>query len=239
MFYATLSGAGIDATNDFGIWSYSAGSLHPVVRLGGLPRAPQLELTLRRFFPAGSAIDSAGQVGFFARLAGTGVDGSNDSGVWQEQGGSLMLLARQGSPAQDTDNGVVFGDISPLLNNYIGRGRIPIRAGLLGTAVTAANNTGVWSQAGGNLHLVAREGSPAPETDPGVNFSDLRPLEFNDAGEPTFLATLSGNGVTTLNDSGIWSEGGGSFHLVARKGMAALEQRPVSPSQTSVLMATR
>ena len=221
MFNATLSGPGIDATNDRGIWSNSAASLHPVVRLGEAAPGTADGVNFASFSSGGSAIDSTGKVGFFARLAGTGVDDSNDSGVWQETGGSLTLLAREGSSAPDTESGAVFSDISPQLSFYVGRGRIPIRANLTGTGVTAANNSGVWSQAGGNLHLVVRKGSPAPGTDPGVNFVGFQPLEFNDAGEPTFLATLSGAGVTPLNDSGIWSEGGGTLHLVARRGMAA------------------
>lgn len=174
------------------------------------------------FSSGGNAIDSTGQVGFFAQLGGTSVDDSNDRGVWQEQDGSLTLLAREGSPAPGTEDSVVFTSMIPGLSEYVGRGRIPIRAGLGGTGVTAANNSGVWSQAGGNLHLVARKGASAPGTDAGVNFTGFQTPEFNDSGEPTFFALLSGTGVTPLfNDSGIWSEGGGTMHLVARAGMAA------------------
>jgi hypothetical protein len=153
------------------------------------------------------------------------VDSSNEDGVWQEEGGILTLVAREGSPAPGTEDGVVFSAISPALSNYVGRGRIPIIASLTGPGIDGTNNVGIWSQSGGNLHLTGRTGSAAPGTEPDVVFSAFlnqhNPPEFNNAGEITFLAALSGPTVTTANDFGIWSESGGSLHLVAREGMDA------------------
>jgi hypothetical protein len=223
MLTASLAGTGIDATNGIGIWSNAGGSLHPVVRLGSAAPGTAAGTTFATFSDGARAIDSAGQVGFIAQVAGPGIDSSNDRGIWQEQGGNLTLLAREGAPAPGTEAGTIFSNInSPNVSNYNGRGRLPIRAVLSGPNVTSANDEGIWAQTGGNLHLVWREGTPVPGVEPGLKLVGLpfRHLEFNDAGELTFLAGLTGPGVTTSNDSGIWSTGGGTFHLVAREGMA-------------------
>src|SRR5688572_5039094 len=46
-------------------------------------------------------INGLGQVAFTAVLQGTGIDKSNDEGVWAGAPGSLQLVAREGSPAPD------------------------------------------------------------------------------------------------------------------------------------------
>ena len=91
-----------------------------------------------------------------------------------------------------------------------------------------ATNTGIWSEGSGSLALVARSGSQAPGTPSGVNFSDFlcRSPVLNNAGQTAFYATLTGSGVDSTNDQGIWSEGSGSLALVARSG----SQAPGTPS---------
>lgn len=221
MFTASVAGTGIDATNRNAIWSNAGGSVHPVVQLGSAAPGTSAGTTFALLYDRAKVVDSAGQVGFVAQVTGPDVNSSNDHGVWQEQGGSLTLLVRTGAPAPGTEDGTVFSGIR--LPQYYGRGRLPFRASLSGPNVTSSNDEGIWSQAGGNLELVWREGSPVPGVDAGVSFltSAIFPLEFNDPSELTFMAALTGPGVTTSNDLGIWSSGEGTFHLVAREGMEA------------------
>jgi hypothetical protein len=63
----------------------------------------------------------------------------------------------------------------------------------------------------------------APGTPAGVNFSGFGAPALNAAGQIAFLASLQtgSGGVTSLNDSGVWSEGSGSLALVAREGTQA------------------
>jgi hypothetical protein len=99
-------------------------------------------------------------------------------------------------------------------------GQVGFTATLTGPGVTGLNDLGVWVDRGSGLELVAREGSPAPGTGPDVNFA-IRFSErvMNSRGEMAFVGALSGTGVTILNDTGIWSEGGGQgLRLVARSG---------------------
>ena len=57
----------------------------------------------------GPVINDAGQVAFRANLAGSGVDSTNNQGIWSEGSGSLALVARTGSAAPGAPDGVNFG----------------------------------------------------------------------------------------------------------------------------------
>jgi hypothetical protein len=221
-FWANVTGNGVDNTNDWGVWSEGSGSLALVARSGSpAPGAPE-SVNYDSFFIQ-SGFNDAGQTAFFAYLTGSGVDPSNDQGIWSERTGSLTLLARSGSPAPGTPGGVNFREFSPpvptvAINNA---GQTAFKAFLTGDGVDETNDEGLWSEGSGTLALVARRGSPAPGTPRGVNFGafglNLWPL-LNDAGQTAFRADLTGTGVTSTNSRGIWSGGTDDLKLVARTG---------------------
>jgi hypothetical protein len=70
--------------------------------------------------------------------------------------------------------------------------------------------------------LAMRLGDHAPGTPDGVVFAGSFfpiPLLFNDRRQLTFNASLSGTGVSSANDSGVWSGGGSAgLSLIAREG---------------------
>src|SRR3954468_8112166 len=73
-----------------------------------------------------------------------------------------------------------------------------------------------------SLRTVAVSGEAAPGTGTGVVFAPNFGIPVLDnAGQAVFQAKLAGNGVTTTNDAGIWSEGSGALTLIARSGSAA------------------
>ena len=76
------------------------------------------------------------------------------------------------------------------------------------------------------VRTVALSGQQAPGTPSGVNYSGFTFPVLNDAGQTAFNASLSGSGVDSTNEQGIWSEGSGSLALVARNG----NQAPGTPS---------
>ena len=101
-------------------------------------------------------------------------------------------------------------------------GRSTFLGFLSGGVVTAADNKGIWSEGGGALSLVAREGSTAPGLgDPTILFSDFSDVKTNDNGEVYFIAELAGGSppVAAGSDEAIygWSQGGG-LQLVAAEG---------------------
>jgi hypothetical protein len=212
-FGAGLTGAGVDATNGEGIWSGDSAGLQVVARAGD-PAAGIIGNVRYDDFTA-PTLNAAGQTAFQAFLRGDVTD-DTDSGIWAERSGSLALVAREGSPAPGTPSGVNFRSLGePILN---AAGQTAFHGSLSGTGIDATNDQGIWSEASSSLDLVARGGSHAPGTPPGVNFNWFSRLSFNSAGQTAFSGRLVGSGVDATNDFGIWSQGPGSLTLVAREG---------------------
>jgi hypothetical protein len=215
-FRAQLIGPGVNTTNDRGGWSGDSTGLMLLAREGdpaaGLPGNVQYNLV---FAPA---LNNAGQTAFFASLTGA-VTTSNDSGIWSDRSGSLVLVVREGDQAPDTPSGVNFSFLGGAPLNAAGQ--TAFRAFVVGNGVDPTNDEGIWSEGSGSLRLVARGGNHAPGTSLGVNFSEFESPAINAAGHTAFLASLAGSGVDTVNDEGIWSEGSGSLTLIARGGEQA------------------
>lgn len=186
-----------------GIWSHTGGSLQPVARTG--TEAPG---TGGHSFDTmnNPVMNGSGHTVFRGELSGVGVHSGNDEGIWSNRSGSLQLVAREGSVAP---GGGTVGHVGqPTINN---NGEIAFRSSSLG----------IWSEGGGPLHLVAGTGSTAPGTG-DKRFSAFNgPMLLNGAGKVAFTASLTGSGVTSANNSGVWSELGGYLSLVAREGSDA------------------
>ncbi len=187
----------------------------------------------------GPVLNDSGQTAFRANLFGSGVNSTNNQGVWSEGSGNLALVARTGSPAP---GGGSFGTVlnpetqtnielfSPVLNNA---GQTAFYGGL------SNGNLGIWSGGPGSLALVAAEGTPAPGTANGVNFwfaglipnytilFNFPPL-LNNAGQTAFFVGIKGSGTNDTNNAGIWSGGSGSLSLLAPAGAKPPARRAAS-----------
>jgi hypothetical protein len=221
-FYSSLEGNSVNETNDVGIWSGTPSNLNLVAREGDqAPDSPSGVLFLRCGQPV---LSDLGQVAFAASLVGVG-DSSPD-GVWRGSPGNVRLVTREGNHAPGTSGGVNFlwfSDDSLEVNGY---GQIAFRAGLTGSGVTGTNNEGIWSEGSGSLNLVARRGDDAPGTAVGIKFGSFDNPLLNAAGHIAFASRLSGAGVTSANDRGIWIERAGILELVAQED----NQAPGAPS---------
>jgi hypothetical protein len=162
-------------------------------------------------------------------LNSAGVTSDNREGIWadiQSHAGTpvLILLARGGDHAPDTNGAVFFIFDGPLCAAF----HAPVQCVAFyaflkdGTGdANSTNDSGIWSNASGQLRLVARRGDHAPGTPTGANFdfpfSGLS-LGINSAGRVAFSAPLNGN-VTSANNWGIWAQdAAGALFLVARTG---------------------
>ncbi len=143
-----------------------------------------------------------------------------------EGGGILHTVATEGSAAPGGPPGAVFGFDTLILSvpGFNNAGEITFYGNMaVGSGgVTTDDQFGVWSEGGGALRLVARQGEQPPGVPAGAKydiFFPFRPLLDND-GDVVFQARLEEGfgGVNSQNKYGIWSEGGGSLHLVAREG---------------------
>ena len=235
VFGANLRGTGVTRGNNDAVFSDVGGSLSPVIREGeAAPGAGEGVLF-------GTILDlplnNQGEIAFTSIfLTGTGVTRGNDNAVFSDVGGSLSLVAREGDAAPGAGEGVALGDFlgSPVLND---QGEIAFRTFLTGTGVTDGNNVATFSDVGGSLSLVAREGDPVPGVGEGETLEFfLDELSINDQGEVVFLAEIlsaapmDGGGMgmeggmgmgPPTSDLGIFSNEEGALSLVARTGDAA------------------
>lgn len=224
-FAGQLLGNGVDTTNDTGLFAVdTADGLSLLAREGdpapGLPSGVSLDVSFS------VQLNDSGQTVFIADLSGAGVNDTNDSALFFDDGAAIEVLVREGDPAPSTTTGVTFDSLfSPALNNG---GQFGFSAILDGVGVNAFNNFAIFiGDSSGGVSLIARKGDPAPETPAGVNLGSLDfppfgPAIFSDGGETAFVASLSGAGVDASNDAAIFSGGSsGSLSLVAREGDAA------------------
>jgi hypothetical protein len=230
-FYSSLIGNGVNDTNNLGYWSGQAGNVALVARMGD--PAPGTPPGVIFGAPFGShGFNNAGKIAIEGFLAGN-VDDTNDEGLWSNVSGSLALVARKGSQAAGAPVGVNYGTFTnsgwPVLNDA---GQIAFITELAGTGVNSTNDKGIWLGKPNALALVARRGDPAPGTLSGVHFSDLDYPALNSAGQLAFHSGLSGNGVSSANNQGIWAtDPTGMLQLIARAG----DQLEVAPGDFRTL----
>lgn len=203
-----------------GVWSEGTGTLAPVAELG--LQVPGMDPgVVFNQFGARNLIDNTGQTALAATVVGPGVDDTNNRVLWRGAGGSGVVLTRKGENAPGTEAGVNFSDFH---NPHIkGAGHLAVQAILTGPGVDSTNDTGLWTaDATGNINLVARIGSLAPGTDPGVRFDVFGPsFQLNDIGRLALQAELQGAGVDSTNNTALWAQDAGGLNLLAREGTQA------------------
>jgi hypothetical protein len=227
-FNATLTGAGVDTSNNEGIWSEGAGSLALVARTGnhapGTASGVKYGSASSPFTFGVPVFNDSGKTAFRTTVLGAEVDETNNVGIWSESSGSLALVARTGSQAAGTPNGAYYWSLEPpLLNNL---GNTAFFGTLVGAGVELENYRGIWSGGASNLDLVVRQGTHAPGTPAGVSFDTFGVFEsgehvLNGNGDSAFLGYLTGSGVDESNKYGIWTGSAAGLGLIARSGSPA------------------
>jgi hypothetical protein len=225
---AGLSGPGVSAVNDLGIWVGLPGALQLVAREGDPAPGTGAGVVFSEFaYPPFllQGLNGAGQIGFRALLGGPGVNGTNSSGLWIGPPGGLSLVAHEASPAPGLGTGVLFGDMltDPMINRL---GQVIFQSGLTGAGVNTANNAAIWAGMSGALHVVARRGMQAPGTAGGVTFDSDAGVDtpffstvLSPTGQVAFMSVLFGAGVNSTNLHGIWAtDPAGNLQLIAREG---------------------
>ncbi len=142
----------------------------------------------------------------------------------------LRVVAATSRPAPDTPDGTTFKGFTvssffemrgPMIDQL---GRVLIEATIEGPSVTQlVDNVGLWSEGGGDgLHLLARTGRQAPDTQPGVNFVNFADgYAMGPTGRSALFCSVGGTGVTDANRTGLWSDRSGVLAKVARAGEPA------------------
>jgi hypothetical protein len=176
-FDGWLSGPGVIAANDNGIWSDVSGSLSLVVRAGDRAPGTRSDVTFQEIDDPDIFFSNSGKIAFVASLAGPGVDPTNNFGIWSNTSGAFRPVMRAGDAAPGI-SGKVFGGSNSIVFNDAGQ--VAFR-GLVTDPGVAINNPyeaihGLWAEdKAGELHLIVREGGQI-EVAPG----DFRTVESFD-----------------------------------------------------------
>jgi hypothetical protein len=218
---ALTLGGSITSANSAGVWTGTPGSLQLVMRAGDV--APVTGGVVSGF--GSPAVFDDGRTAVTASLVvGGAITAANNQAVWVGTPGNLQLAFRKGDQVPGEPAGVVLNGVG--IQRAYGN-RLTFFISVIGNGVGPTNDRAVftWSDATG-LVTVAREGNVAPGTG-GALFNTVgnsSPLGFGALpslgpnGEVAFFATLTGTGVTTTNDTGIWLRDAGGLKLVAREG---------------------
>jgi hypothetical protein len=172
--------------------------------------APGTDATFN--IPYGSTIplNSSGDVAFVASLAGTGVNNTNDYGLWRTRGENLELVVRKGDFVTTEGTTEHF---SSIVDSYLIDDTDQVVFRTYTSNVLPVTTMSLWSARDGELRLIARHGMAAPGTsdtftDMGANYK----IATNKLGQIAFHASAGSKG-------GIWAQDPtGALRLIARAG---------------------
>lgn len=220
LFKASLDGPGIPFGGAEGLWLNTTEGTAPMA-LSNEPAPGLPGHIFGNFFPDRYPINNSGQTAFTA-FASQRVSPYNDAlGLWAGGVGSLSLIAKEGDPAPGLQAGVTLTSIHNQ-NNYIpvsDSGKVAFKAGLAGPGINLLYNDAILSDSSGDLAIVAREGEHAPGTPDGVLFKFLQIVGINSVGQTIFTSELTGSGVTSSNNIGVWAQDPeGVLQLILRRG---------------------
>lgn len=209
-FSSFVKGDVVYPSNDIGIWTTSPSGLALLARTGDQAPGKASGVAFSSFSPP--VLNDSGVMAFTATTTENAPAVS--MGIWSGALGNLQVVVHTGINAPGTSAGVSFEAFNePTLNSS---GEIAFIGFLAGAGVVEANRQGIWSGSSNNLELAARSGDHAAGTGAGVSFSYFNNPLLNDAGDISFRAGVSGTGVTSNNNEGIWIGSGGNLELVAR-----------------------
>jgi hypothetical protein len=234
----TLSGTGVTGSNDNGLWyKPQGGPLVKVVREGDAA-ANLTGVTYSAVL--GNSLNAAGSVLFRPTLAGTGVTASNNAllAIWQPNG-TTINIARKGELVPAVGPGITMSEFSTaafLQPRLAANNAAAWVSTLAGTGVVAANNSAVlYRTPNGDVQLVLRRGTDAPEIGGDVTFSVIQGFSLASSQQVVVSVRLAGTGVTTSDDDAVysWSPTRG-LRLISREStrisVNPLETRDVLPS---------
>jgi hypothetical protein len=224
--------------NGGGLWSDANGSLELVARADEQVAGMAPGILFSPFNHFSPVFNDSGEIAFAAGLQGPGITSDNNAVILKGTVGNFSPVVREGDPAAGTLNGELFlYGTNPLLD---AAGRMLFQGALMGPGVDDTNDRGIWLENAGSLTLVAREGDQAPGVPNGVTFTNLDPSYpsrvtpiYSSSGHMAVRASVTGVGIDSTNDQGVWWGTPDNLQLVAREG-GTLPGIPVSEHIRSV-----
>jgi len=226
MFVGTLTGPGVDESNDLAAWLGPRDDLELVYREG--MDAPGTEPGVT-FWAASMAVYNNASYAFLGILTGDGIDETNKHGRWIGPPGGLELVAREGDPAAGFPEGVIYTTVANLVatNNH---GETNVWAQIAGPGITEDDHRVIYAGSPNDLVLVSQTGDPAPEAGPEVEVAKLGNSLINDQREILYKVTYRGASIDDLNKWAIYFGPYESPRLELRDG----EHAPFFPLNTKL-----
>ncbi|MBX9737512.1 MAG: hypothetical protein K2X32_11355 [Phycisphaerales bacterium] len=171
-------------------------------------------------FPSSPVIiNNSGRTAFFTQ---TSLGGSAIVASSAGASPTVSIVARNGDALTSAGPGVALSTITGSSVRHNGADQVAFISALAGVNTTANDNFAVITQGTSGLNIVARAGSAAPGTGPGVFFgTSFSSLTMNNVGQVAFITNLTGTGIGpgSGNGSGLWAtDTSGNVVLVARQG---------------------
>lgn len=117
---------------------------------------------------------------------------ATDDGVWSNVGGSLRLVASEGSQAPGCPPGATFGKFAQIA--LPDQGGVVISSKLKGAGVTFTNDFGIWAvDTNGVLTLIAREGDTQIETGKTIKMLSFLPVVAGVSGQTRGFSQTTGD----------------------------------------------
>jgi hypothetical protein len=194
-FNVSLTGPGVDSTNNRALYLGSPDSLQLVARTGSPAPGAGEGVVFDEI--NGAYLNDSGELVFQGRLAGDGVTFANDDVLYGGFADDLQIIARAGDPAPDVPDGIEWSDFStgssPLV--VTDDGVLSFVANLQGCA-NALDCRAIYTGPRGALEVAARGGDPIPGI-PGYEYFIARAaIGANDSGDLLFGAAIR-EGSTT------------------------------------------
>lgn len=247
-FGGTVAGAGVTPTNNRCVWLLANGGLALLARSADdAPELPDgVTFTIPSPIQPRPRIEGDGRTTLNLRLSGPGVDGTNDQSVYRGGGDGLALVLRESDAAPDAPPGAVFQNTSAYWTSFYG---LMLNADVYLDGVRLFG--GLWLDGPAGRSSLYRTGEPAPDL-PDVLFAGFTNEDDNyppaaritDTGHVAFVARVTGPGVDTTNDRGLWaSDPQRRARLVLREGqvieVAPGDARTIAYLTHPVLSASR
>lgn len=165
--------------------------------------------------PLSGVINQEGRVSFEAtgKVGTGGITSDSSAFLLSDASGSIRVVARKGGLVQTEPWQTLAGLFNHLVLTDAGQSVVLDR---VSGAPTTTDYTYLASRAGFDVEILSREGDSAPSSG---EFKTHTGKPAADAlGRVYFSGDLTGTGVTTRNDSGIYQESDGTLVEIAREG---------------------
>lgn len=216
LFPVTLSGTGVSAANNRSLLRDDGSSVLTLLRTGQT-LTPFGAATLASF----GQVAQSGSTTYFASSITLskgvgGIDATSDSGLVMASSGMAGMVegVREGLPSGIA--GANFGQFTPRVSY-----RNTVAAFTTMLSGDVSQNQAVFSRMlGGSPMLIARKGEPAPGIN-GARFSNFLAENGTPTGQVVFRAMITGTGITSKNNQGIWQGTPGTLSFIAATGLPA------------------